>query len=168
MLTWPFIHWQALEKHFLMVPLVFRYTNFWGKKCIFWIFLKNSVLEGLTSNCVFLDAAVCLPFWVAPKKVALAWYPGIVGGRTRPVTTRWNMWTRLFYFNLTSVHSGCLLFMFVLMFVLTTSVAPGCLFNGYFWDLPSKTSCNSHVSPRRFCLWEPQVLAQVVAWLFEL
>jgi hypothetical protein len=23
------IHWKALEKHFLMVPLVFRFNHFW-------------------------------------------------------------------------------------------------------------------------------------------
>jgi hypothetical protein len=43
------IHWKALEKHFLMVPLVFRF-DFRGKKCIFWFFflIKNpSILKAL-------------------------------------------------------------------------------------------------------------------------
>jgi hypothetical protein len=36
------IHWKALEKHFLMVPLVFRINHFRGKLCSFGIFLKQT------------------------------------------------------------------------------------------------------------------------------
>jgi ABC-type uncharacterized transport system permease subunit len=35
------IHWKALGKHFMMVPLVVRFIQFLGNKCIFCIFLKK-------------------------------------------------------------------------------------------------------------------------------
>jgi hypothetical protein len=40
------IHWNALEEHFLMVPLVFRFNHFWGKNAFSEFFsIKNSVIE---------------------------------------------------------------------------------------------------------------------------
>jgi hypothetical protein len=35
------IHWKALEKHFLMVTLVFRFTEFLGKSIFSEFFSKN-------------------------------------------------------------------------------------------------------------------------------
>jgi hypothetical protein len=39
------IHWKALEKHFLMVPVV-QVNHIWGK-CIFWIFLSENQLKSI-------------------------------------------------------------------------------------------------------------------------
>jgi hypothetical protein len=35
------IHWKALEKHFLIIPLFLWVNHFFGEKYIFWIFLKK-------------------------------------------------------------------------------------------------------------------------------
>jgi hypothetical protein len=47
-LTHMTIHWKALEQHFLMVPLVFWFTHFWGKNIFFEFFPKKilSLKEG--------------------------------------------------------------------------------------------------------------------------
>jgi hypothetical protein len=46
------IHWKAFEEHFLMVPLFFRFTHFFGEKYIFLIFLKKfSPYDGLIERC---------------------------------------------------------------------------------------------------------------------
>jgi hypothetical protein len=44
------IHWKALEEHFLMLPSVFRFDHFRGKRCIFWI----SVLKELNYTTVLI------------------------------------------------------------------------------------------------------------------
>jgi hypothetical protein len=46
------IHWKVLGKHFLMVPvpLVVRFIQFSGNKCIFCIFLKKPVLKELMGS----------------------------------------------------------------------------------------------------------------------
>jgi hypothetical protein len=35
------IHWKALEEHFLMVPLVFRFNHFRGENAFSELFSKN-------------------------------------------------------------------------------------------------------------------------------
>jgi hypothetical protein len=35
------IHWKALDKHILMVPLVFRFNHFWEENGFYFIFLTK-------------------------------------------------------------------------------------------------------------------------------
>jgi hypothetical protein len=44
------IHWKALEEHFLMVPLVFRFTHFRGE--MHFLNFSISVLTELSQVCV--------------------------------------------------------------------------------------------------------------------
>jgi hypothetical protein len=44
------IHWKALDEHFLMVPLVFRFNHYWGKTAFFKIFSKHLSPERVNAN----------------------------------------------------------------------------------------------------------------------
>jgi hypothetical protein len=44
------IHWKALEEHFLMVLLVFRFKHFFGENAFFEFFSKTSILNPFASN----------------------------------------------------------------------------------------------------------------------
>jgi hypothetical protein len=35
------IHWKALEEHFLMVALIFRFNHFWGRNAFSEFFSEN-------------------------------------------------------------------------------------------------------------------------------
>jgi hypothetical protein len=35
------IHWEALEEHFLMVPLFFRFIHFWGNNLFSELFARK-------------------------------------------------------------------------------------------------------------------------------
>jgi hypothetical protein len=39
------IHWIALEEHFLMVPLVFQFTHFWGMLCVNQCLLSSTIIQ---------------------------------------------------------------------------------------------------------------------------
>jgi hypothetical protein len=45
------IHWKALEEHFLMVPLVFGFTLFWGKNIFSELFSKKPLMARSEVHC---------------------------------------------------------------------------------------------------------------------
>jgi glucose-6-phosphate-specific signal transduction histidine kinase len=58
------IHWKALEEHFLMVPLVFLFTHFWGQYIILNFSQTTSVLE-LKSNNTGLKTIQACKSWLS-------------------------------------------------------------------------------------------------------